>query len=524
MSEAIWQPRPVQIKGFKRDIVFGDKTKPPVVQSMLDTATEDVAASLRQIEALHKAGCELIRISVPNKKSLRGSEEIVADLTKNNIPHVLVADIHFAPHLALDSLDVFHKVRLNPGNYVEKNQGTSGILTDDEQNAILEKLRAKYDPVIEKAKSLERTLRIGVNHGSLGDRMVQTYGDTPIGMVESAMEYIEIALELGFDQMVVSLKASNVLQMLEANQLFVKEGTARDRQFPLHLGITEAGSGMPARLKSAQGIGYLLTKGVGETIRVSLAEDPAAEIPVALAIAETAHGLFERSGGTPVIPANFGDSIRPYKDVAVQSDPVIELGPELETESPADSDGAQPIRITLTEDELKNGDDGISGKPVAVAIASAEKLLDSTPKNLVVGNKNEAEVAFQLLQGARIKSFETEFIACPGCARTLFDLQTVTEKVKEVFSGVPNLKIAVMGCIVNGPGEMADADYGYVGAGRGRIDLYRGRDVVVKGIDPKDSLKKLAELIEGDHPEWEFPAAETTSLPLKTAAGASTFS
>jgi (E)-4-hydroxy-3-methylbut-2-enyl-diphosphate synthase len=514
-----WSPRKVHLKGFQKEVTFG-RSGPAIVQSMLDTPADAVDASIAQIEQLTEAGCEVIRISVLSRSALKASEQIVTKLENRSYPHILVADIHFAPHLAFDSLDVFHKVRVNPGNFVEKNQGKSGILSDAEHQEIADKVREKFGSLVAKAASLDRVLRIGVNHGSLGDRMVQRWGDTPRGMVESAMEYLNLGMEHDFTDMVVSLKASNVLQMLEANMLFVRTAIERDCQFPLHLGITEAGSGEEARIKSAQGIGYLLQKGVGETVRVSLAEDPVQEVPVSRKIAELGYRIWQESQSIPAAadpgeesdpgktadlstngqPATsrltgFGEPLQVYRDMQVYStSSQLKAGEHLTAEPVGQAGNPDLPRLFVTSQD-----------PIAFAVTHAPDFIDGRPLDLLVEDQDSLQLAGWLMQAARIRSVDTEFIACPGCARTLFNLQTVTETIKQAFQGYPGLKIAVMGCIVNGPGEMADADYGYVGAGKERIDLYRGRDVVVKGLAPERALPALAELIQQDHPEWDLP-------------------
>lgn len=524
-----WRPRAVTIQGNGiRLRLGGGDNPPPVIQSMLDTANEDLEGSWRQINDLVAAGCSFIRISVPSRSSLNQSEELISRVERENLPCVLSADIHFAPQLAFDCLDAFHKVRVNPGNFVEKNQGRSGMLGVDQIQAIQEKIQDRFGAVVDKAARLGRALRVGVNHGSLADRMVQLYGDTPRGMVESALEYLNIAWQKDFTDVVVSLKASNVVQMLEANLLYVREAMKRDRAAPLHLGITEAGAGREARLKSAMGIGFLLGQGVGETIRVSLAESPVAEISVGQEIIRAAdvwrkekaadfYGQFPRFVLTEADPPpEHGGLSNLYKDVSLlrprelappdlppepgQPDGLAtrDLPPELAPKIPGPGKGPELVFVSAA---------GEVGKLTAdseeeLSIQAGFLLLNQEPKDLVVRDEAEQERAGLFLQAARIRSFVTEFIACPGCARTLFDLQTVTDRIKNAFYGIPGLKIAVMGCIVNGPGEMADADYGYVGAGTQRIDLYRGREVVRKGIPPEKALLELADLIDSEHPDF----------------------
>jgi (E)-4-hydroxy-3-methylbut-2-enyl-diphosphate synthase len=366
---------------------------PVLVQSMITEDTRNIDGCVRQIIQLHEAGCELVRVTAPSIRDAQCIGEIKAELVRRGVPVPLVADVHHeGQQIALEVAKYVDKVRINPGLYVFRKKNPGYEYTQEEireQQALIEE---RLVPLVRVLKERDSALRIGVNHGSLADRLTVMYGDTPEGMVQSALEFIEICERNGFKNLVVSLKASRVPVMVQANRLMVQRMQERGMSYPLHLGVTEAGDGQYARIKSTAGIGTLLTEGIGDTIRVSLAEDPIHEIPV----------------------------------------------------------------------------------------------------------------CYEILQAVGLRRTKTEFIACPGCGRTKFDLPTVLNEVRDATGHLKGLNIAVMGCIVNGPGEMADADYGYVGKGEGLISLYRGREIVKNMVPADRGVAELVALLKADG-AWEEP-------------------
>ncbi len=368
------------------------------VQSMTNTDTRDTHATVAQAIRMIDAGCEYVRIAVPGIMEAENLRNIKNELHKRGYKTPLVADVHFNPNIAKIAAAIVEKVRINPGNYVsrrsevgiQRSEDGEWRMEDGEGKDELDRIHKRMGPLLKICKEHGTALRIGTNHGSLSARIMKKYGDTPLGMVESALEFVRICEAWDFHDIVLGMKASNVKVMIAANRLLVEKMKAERMNYPIHLGVTEAGSGEDGRLKSAIGIGSLLADGIGDTIRVSITEDPENEIPVA-------YGILQATG----------------------------------------------VRIT-----------------------------------------------------------KTEFISCPSCARTLFDIQEVLEKVKARTSHLKGLKIAVMGCIVNGPGEMADADYGYVGAGKGKVILYKGQELVKKNVDEAVALEELIGLIK-ESGDWK---------------------
>lgn len=360
-------------------------SNPVRVQTMTNTDTNDIEGSVEQIKRCVAAGAEIIRLTTQGEREVNSVAEIKRRLATDGIVVPLVADVHFSSSVALKAACVVDKVRINPGNFIKPiKKDFITDYTDEEFEQERLALRERFVEFLDVCKKHHTAVRIGVNHGSLGERMMNRYGDTPMGMAESCLELLRMCRQENFDQIVISLKASNTVLMIEAVKLLVEKMDAEDFHFPLHLGVTEAGDGEDGRIKSAVGIGSLLAVGVGDTIRVSLSEPPEAEIPV----------------------------------------------------------------------------------------------------------------AFGILQATRSRITKTEYISCPSCGRTLFDLQTAVRRVRERTSHLVGLKIAVMGCIVNGPGEMADADYGYVGAGKGKISLYKGKTCVERNIPEDEAIDKLLALID----------------------------
>ena len=403
------------------DVLIGSG-HPIVVQTMCNTHTADVAATVAQCRRLAAVGSQLIRITVPSLSDVPALQQIHDTLREEGIQTPLVADIHFSAEVAMAVVPVVEKIRINPGNFHPDH----------------EKARQLFGQFLEKCKQYNRAIRIGLNHGSLGKYIVEKYGNTPQAMALAAMEWVEMCMDAQFFNVVVSLKASNTVVMVQAYRELARMMQQKGVVFPLHVGVTEAGNGDSGRIKSCVAISTLLSEGIGNTIRVSLTEDPANEIPVAQYLAHR------------------------YSDAA----PVM-LGEREEAILRAACDWGAPL-LNHEVDDIPLED---------------EYLKD------------------EILQACRRRFYKPEYIACPGCGRTLYDLENTFNKVKAATAGFKNVVIAVMGCIVNGPGEMADADYGYVGEGAGKVTLYRKKDPVLRHIPEDEAVDKLVELITADRAE-----------------------
>ena len=425
--------------------IFIGSDYPIRVQTMANTNTNDIDASVDQARRCIEAGAELLRFTTQGIREVESLREIHAQVL-TAVP--LVADVHFNSEVADAAAQVVEAVRINPGNYSKDSS----------------KLEERFVHLLDICRKNHTAIRIGVNHGSLSERMMDQYGDTPQGMVESVMEFLRIAVEHAFDNIVISVKASNTRVMVDTVRLLVKTMDKEDMAFPLHLGVTEAGEGEDGRIKSAVGIGALLADGIGDTIRVSLSEAPENEIPVAQDLVD----YFTDE-----------DSIR--YDGSVVAEVLDNIG------------GNAEIRYTSYEDNWDLF--------CLQAAAECGRLLwdyKATELTLVNPNFTENKLNFlskDILQAARVRIYKTEYISCPGCGRTMFDLQKTVAEIKKATAHLTGLKIAVMGCIVNGPGEMADADFGYVGAGRDRISLYKGKECVLKNIPQEEAVEQLLNLI-----------------------------
>ena len=431
------------------------------IQSMATTDTNDTEASVAQAKRIIEAGGELVRFTTQGTREAENMKNISARLKADGYMTPLVADVHFTAHTADVAAQYCEKVRINPGNYVDPGRTFKHLeYTDEEYQEELKKIEAKLVPFINICKEHHTAVRIGVNHGSLSDRIMSRYGDTPEGIVESCMEFLRIFRREQFSDVVISIKASNTVVMVTTVRLLVKTMDQEDMHYPLHLGVTEAGEGEDGRIKSAVGIGALLTEGIGDTIRVSLSEEPECEIPVARKLVD-------------LIPECM--KLRAEAEASIKDDTItITLdAPDWETFQlkAAMSVGALLIDRKATKLEL-----------------CAERFSRSDLNSL----------SDAILQAARIKFTKTEYISCPGCGRTLYNLQETIAKIKAATKDLVGLKIGIMGCIVNGPGEMADADYGYVGAGRGKISLYKAKECIEKNIPEAEAVDRLLELIRKD--------------------------
>jgi (E)-4-hydroxy-3-methylbut-2-enyl-diphosphate synthase len=651
-------------------------SNPIRVQSMTTSDTQDVAATVRQAIALAEVGCEIVRVTAPNVQAARCLKPIREQFAAAGFAHVpLVADIHFLPSAAMEAVEHVEKVRINPGNYADKKKFAVREYSDGDYDAELERIREAVTPLLLRCKQLGRALRIGTNHGSLSDRIMNRYGDTPLGMVESALEFLRICRGLGYEDIILSMKASNPKVMIQAYRLLVARMDAEAMDYPLHLGVTEAGDGEDGRIKSAIGIGSLLFDGLGDTIRVSLTEDSVYEIPVAQALARKAMASWVNvgaGGGVPdrvdpyvytrrsttalslgagwavggeapprVItrlggPAEIAGAAGRFAGVRLADTPlegllvpvrdaaelatataaawpagavgVLELAAEVR---PADLAATRPaatlvltrafgdsaddagalagfakwaragghaLAVATTAEALAGpalgetvrqlGDAGLlftlddrapdaagrhavgryralaealaglgSRAPLWIRATTAtqvapapdflSRLLDASVLagallcdgigDLVsVESENDParalKLAYNVLQGAGTRSTKTEFVACPSCGRTLFDLQTTTQRIRARTGHLKGVKLAIMGCIVNGPGEMADADFGYVGGAPGKINLYVGKQCVQYNLPQAEADDRLVALIK-EHGKWVEP-------PVDAAAGA----
>ncbi|MDE6534443.1 MAG: (E)-4-hydroxy-3-methylbut-2-enyl-diphosphate synthase [Muribaculaceae bacterium] len=511
-----------------REVIIDGRVKigannPIVVQSMTSTSTTDEDASIAQIERIAAAGAELVRLTA---QGVREAEAMGRMRSRVSVP--LVADIHFNPNAAMAAADAVQKVRINPGNFVRPGADIASALK----------------PLLDKLRCNGAALRIGVNHGSLSPEIMEKYGDTPAGMVESAMQYLRICADEGFDNVVVSIKASNTVVMVQTVRLLAETMKNEGLQYPLHLGVTEAGDGEDGRVKSAVGIGTLLYQGIGDTIRVSLSEDPEREVPVARAL--LAH--IARAQEAPAFTVNYApgyNSIAPERieSIAVGNvgggqlpvimglDPIEGKTVEVTTKEAVDRVFDHDEIIVLTSDHQNRVGDlqathhyllrqGVNN-PVVMSLSYDPADPDLSLKaaadfgtlllnghadgiQIVAPGVDTNSLALNILQAARLRISKTEFISCPSCGRTMFDLQSTLRTIKEATGHLKGLKIGVMGCIVNGPGEMADADYGYVGAGVGNVSLYRRRECVLKNIPQEEALDRLIELIKADG-QWVDP-------------------
>jgi len=585
------------------------------VQSMITCDTMDTDASIQQTMELAQAGCEIVRITAPTVKDSRNLEHIVKGLRERGCGVPIVADIHFKPDAAMEAARWVEKVRINPGNYADSKKFLIREYSDEQYTAELNRIRERFSPLVELCKTRGIAMRIGTNHGSLSDRILNRYGDTPLGMVESALEFARIARDLDYHDFIFSMKASNPKVMIAAYRLLVARLSelGPDWNYPLHLGVTEAGEGEDARIKSSIGIGSLLADGIGDTIRVSLTEDSPHEIPVAKALIENisktpnaqrptpnvqlsfdpfsyqrrATEKMERDGvklgGDELIrvvvrQANFDkiahkiDRMGDYKpEIVYESANIVEIDPR-DDEVIAKLNAQQSAQFVTVTDEIDLSviaafrllaaklyprhpillKDVFRHSERSRGIPSEDLRVNqrdpSTPKAfaaqddrngflqtlltastnigsllcdgigdaiLVQGEEAPGQalrLSYNILQAAGARIFKTDYVACPSCGRTLFNLQTTTAKIKTATSHLKGVKIAIMGCIVNGPGEMADADFGYVGGAPGKVNLYVGKTAVKFNIPEAEAVDRLKDLIR-EHGKWIDPAHHTALEP-----------
>jgi (E)-4-hydroxy-3-methylbut-2-enyl-diphosphate synthase len=573
-------------------VIGGDH--PVVQQSMLTCDTMDTIACVQQTLDLVAVGCQLVRITAPTVKDAANLKNIVAELRRCDCNVPIVADIHFKPDAAMEAARWVEVVRINPGNYADSKKFAIKEYTDEQYAAELMRIEERFTPLVKLCKELGRAMRIGTNHGSLSDRIMNRFGDTPLGMVESALEFARIARQNDFHNFKFSMKSSNPKVMIECYRLLVArlEQEGPDWNYPIHLGVTEAGEGEDGRIKSAIGIGSLLCDGLGDTIRVSLTEDSPREIEVCndllaqiplLTTANSQLSILNSQFGFPFDPFAFerrhtpeielvegmkcggeqtirvvvtratwekvAPKIRPKDDVKPEAvyedlnvfevDPTSDFEVNCETQLVAVKDGVSLPAITayrLLAARLKRLGrknpillkDCLSFEPAPLgpkiallraSVVIGSLLADGIGDAILIRGESGAgqslRLAYNILQAAGCRSFKTDYVACPSCGRTLFNLQTVTARIKERTEHLKGVKIAIMGCIVNGPGEMADADFGYVGGAPGKINLYVGKQPIKFNIPEADAVNRLVDLIR-EHGKWV--EAEAKGSPVEAVS------
>ena len=561
------------------------------VQSMITADTRDTPACVKEILDLATVGCEIVRITAQTRVYAANLENIAREVRAAGCEVPLVADIHFKPDAALEAAKWVEKVRVNPGNYADKKKFEIREYSDGQYEEELQRIREQFSPLVTLCKELGRAMRIGTNHGSLSDRIMNRYGDTPLGMVESAFEFARIARDMNYHQFVFSMKASNPKVMIEAYRLLVArlEQEGSDWNYPIHLGVTEAGDGEDGRIKSAIGIGSLLADGIGDTVRVSLTEDAIFEIPVASVLVVPFHdGSMTKLAGCDCSAA--GLNYDPFSYARRSSSQLAVCGVEL--------GGERTVRVVTTQEKWdamahkfaslgdykpeiilekssvhavdpRNDDemaalnklgktvlvtvrDGVEMEPIhafrllafrlqqrhpillkdilqpalgdvdfqnALLVASRNLgalLCDGIGDAVIIQGENAPGQSFRLsyniLQASGVRIFKTDYVACPSCGRTLFNLQSTTQKIRAATGHLKGVRIAVMGCIVNGPGEMADADFGYVGGAPGKINLYVGKTPVKFNIPEEEAVERLIDLIR-EHDKWIPVPEELPSCP-----------
>jgi (E)-4-hydroxy-3-methylbut-2-enyl-diphosphate synthase len=551
---------------------------PVVVQSMLTSDTRDAAACVKEALGLAEAGCQIVRITAQTRVIAENLEHIRDGIRAAGCDVPLVADIHFKPDAAMEAVKWVEKVRVNPGNYADKKKFAVKEYTDEQYAAEVAYMEEQFVPLVQECLRLGRAMRIGTNHGSLSDRIMNRHGDTPLGMVESALEFARISRAQGYHNFLFSMKASNPKVMIEAYRLLVAHlnQLGSDWNYPIHLGVTEAGDGEDGRIKSAIGIGSLLADGIGDTVRVSLTEDAIFEIPVAQQLVKpyneglpahfehianapqvsydpfdyvrresqvlTINGV--KAGGHETVPvfttrtkwdavAHKIDKLGDYKpEVVIEDSGVVEIDPRDDAAIASLYDSAeaklvtikdglklpviaayrllaaklQPRHVILLKDTLQaTGSDDFTENLLAAATNIGSLLCDGIGDAVIV-NGEEApgqalRISYNILQAAGVRIFKTDYVACPSCGRTLFNLQTTTQKIRAATGHLKGVRIAVMGCIVNGPGEMADADFGYVGGAPEKINLYVGKTAVKFNIPEGEAVERLIDLIK-EHDRW----------------------
>jgi len=542
-------------KRFKTKVIhIGDLplggSCPIRVQSMTNTDTLNTQATVKQAIELIESGCEYVRITAPSMKEAENLQNIKKLIKQQGYNTPIIADVHFNPKIAEYCARFVEKVRINPGNYADKKTFKKTEYTNIEYFTELERIAQRITPLINICKEYGTALRIGTNHGSLSDRIINRYGDTPSGMVEGTMEFLRICRDLSFSNIVVSLKASNPIIMIEANKLLVVQMIKEDLCLPIHLGVTEAGMGEDGRIKSSLGIGTLLNEGIGDTIRVSLTENPVSEIPFAKQLVKKYNGKKNYTFFEEYNPVLRSESLkrdankksrlqkeRPYPFIVARLNQCDKktlnsiLNYNISTSqyerAETSPDAIHLVKGNITQNidksiEVIHNIEDFNGKSDAPRLYTI-KYDKTNPEQWLIENTvhfgrlfsdkiidglyidvdaehmpSVLNSIFGIMQASRVRISKTEFISCPTCGRTSFDIESTLKKIKEATGHLQGLKIGVMGCIVNGPGEMADADYGYVGNANGKVNLYKGKIAVKKNISQEDALSELIDLLKKD--------------------------
>ncbi len=506
------------------------------IQTMTNTNTLDTSSTVEQISKIYNAGSDYVRLTVQGIKEAENLPNILKELKKRNIEIPIIADVHFNPKVAEIAAQIVSKVRINPGNYIDISKSAKQIeFTEKEFLLEKEKIHEKLLPLLKICTQNQTAIRIGINHGSLSWRMISRYGNTPEGMVASAMEFVEICNSENFQNIVLSMKASNPLTMIHANRLLVQKMSETNMNYPLHLGVTEAGLGEDGRIKSAIGIGLLLSEGIGDTIRVSLTEAPEKEIPVAKAIVNERNKNITVNHLTKNTSWNYNPfsynkrKTTAFKQIGSENVPILIytdftddsiVFPDINNLQYFDfnklhiieNDNLHSIRDYISDLDLK-----IDLKPVILKFdiknLSEEEILYKI--SIIAGglfadgridgiwitgttkenSKKIISITYSVFQASRVRITKTEYISCPSCGRTLFDIEKAVNDVMMATKQFTGLKIAIMGCVVNGPGEMADSDYGYVGAGKGKVNIYKGKEQVLQNIPEVDAVNELVRII-----------------------------
>jgi len=486
-------------------------TYPVRVQSMTNTNTLDTKATVAQCIRIIEAGADFVRLTAQSIREADNLANIKNELRKAGFNTPLIADIHFNPSAAERAAQLVEKVRINPGNYADKRASfTQTDLTDKEYNDELDRIHQRLLPLIRICRDNKTVIRIGTNHGSLSDRIMTRYGNTPEGMVQSALEYIRIFRSENFNSLVLSMKSSDTRVVLESNRLLVKMMRDEGVAYPIHLGVTEAGEGEEGRIRSAAGTGSLLSEGIGDTIRVSLSEDPESEIPVAREILQFLGGSKERVMN-PVPVQNFKTKEGLYKPEVItfkDGQYLNEYGNPFQGDMLIFNFQTPPLLSEKSQKKIYLSPVFAEDNPLKLAIDAAALLgryfilkqadgICITNHGQVQGDKLK-DLAFSILQASEARITQNRYISCPTCGRIRFNLQETVKKVKAATKHLKGLKIAVMGCIVNGPGEMSGADYGYVGTAEGRVHIYRGVNIVLRNIPESNAVDELVRLIKSD--------------------------
>lgn len=533
-----YKRRPTRVVSVGGVGVGGDN--PVRLQSMTNTPSLDVDATAAQAIRIVDAGGEIVRVTTQGVREAEALGQVRELLEKQGRHVPLVADVHFNPRAAMTAAVTAHKVRINPGNFADQPRVVDDgrELSTKEYIAALDRVEAEFVPLLDLCRQHGTALRLGVNHGSLSHRVMMRYGDTPLGMTESVMEYLDIARRHDFHDIVISVKASNPVVMADTVRMLAVRMEAEGMDYPLHLGVTEAGAGEDGRIKSAVGIGALLAEGLGDTIRVSLSEAPEREIPVAAMLRDH---IARREGHDPILVVDeqiagvareLADTLPGQERASVPLVAWHDFNPEAmravnAASAPSLIADDKPVALFSRHvnpvGEMASYIDRLRllGRRNPVVLHLSYTGLDAETTGILAGadlgallldgygagiwldsegvdRQKLTDISLAILQAARLRFTRTEYIACPGCGRTLFDLESTLRRVQQATEGMKGLKIAVMGCIVNGPGEMADADYGYVGAGPGRVTLYRGKTPVVKNIPQEEAVDCLLQLLEAD--------------------------